>query len=166
MKVLSSFLLLVFFAAAALAQRTEKETGAELVAGKGLGVVSLGAKRKTIEEVLEQGENRSKYEDVYFVDYPKKGIQISYTNKTDEAYTIFFYNNQKRYENFVTPAVRTDKGITWSSTPEEVIKAYGKPENDFKDESGNNSWRRLEYKGIDFLYQFGEMKRIGIHTEK
>lgn len=165
MKIFYSLLLVIFFTALSFAQQMKEETEPVLIAGKGLETVSLGVKRDSIEEVLGNGENRSKYEDVYFVDYPKKGIQISYTNKEDKAFTIFFYNNQKRYENFTTLSVKTDRNISWSSSPEEIIKAYGKPKNDFKDESGNNLWRRLEYKGIDFLFEFGELKRIGIHTE-
>src|SRR5881394_3738338 len=110
MKILFSLLLLIFFTVISFAQQTEKETETVPVTEKGWDTVSLGAKRATIEEVIGKGQNRSKYEDVYFVDYPEKGIQISYTNKEDKAYTIFFYNNQKRYENFVTPSIKTDKG--------------------------------------------------------
>ncbi len=165
MKILFSILLLTLFSAFSFAQQAKEETDSVLVAGKGWGVVSLKAKRKTVEAKLGEGENGRKYDDVYFVDYPKKGLQISYTNKKDEAYTIFFYNNQKRYERFVTSSVKTDKGISWTSQPEDILKAYGKPKNDFKDDSGNNAWRRLEYDGIDFLFELGELKRIGIHTE-
>ena len=165
MKILFSIFLLTLFSAFSFAQQTNEETEPALVAGKGWGVVALGAKRSIIEAKLGEGINRSKYDDVYFVDYPKKGLQISYTNKKDEAYTIFLYNNQKRYESFVTPAVKTDKGISWTSQPDDVLKAYGKPKKDFKDDSGNNAWRRIEYDGIDFLFELGELKRIGIHSE-
>lgn len=165
MRILFSILLLTFCSALAVAQQATAEIEPVLIPGKGWGDVVIGAKREAIEAVLGRGEDRSKYEDVYFVDYPKKGIQISYTNKSDEAYTIFFYNNQRRYENFVTPRIKTDKGINWRSSPEEIIKAYGKPNREFSDESGNNAWRRLEYDKTDFLFEFGELKRIGIHTE-
>ena len=92
-------------------------------------------------------------------------MQISYTNKKDEAYTIFLYNNQRRYKNFVTLAATTDKGISSTSQPDDVLKAYGKPTNDFKNDSGNNAWRRLEYAEIDFLFEVGELKRIGIYAQ-
>lgn len=164
MKILFSILLLTLFSTLSFAQKAKEQAGPIIIAGKGWGVVSLKAKRITIETALGEGENGSKFDDLYFVDYPSKGIQISYTNSKDEAHTIFFYNNQKRYESFVTPPVKTDKGIGWSSSPDDILKAYGKPKNDFSDESGRNAWRRLEYDGIDFLFELGEMKRIGIYT--
>lgn len=165
MKLLFSILFLMLFSSLAFAQQVKEDGEPLLIAGKGQGVVAIGAKREVIEAVLGKGENRSKYDDVYFIDYPKKGVQISYTNKADEAYTIFFYNNQRRYENFVTCPIKSDKGITWKSSPSDIIKAYGKPTREFRDESGNNAWRRLEYDKTDFLFEFGELKRIGIHTE-
>lgn len=165
MKILFSFLLLILFSVFSFSQQVKDETKPTLVAGKGWGIIALKNTRKIIEAELGEGISKSRYDDVYFVDYPEKGLQISYTSKKDEAYTIFFYNHQKRYENFVTPAVATDKGITWTSQPDDVLKAYGKPANDFKDDSGNNAWRRLEYAGIDFLFELGELKRIGIHTQ-
>jgi hypothetical protein len=164
MKIIFSFLLLTFFSTLSFAQKAE-EAVPFLIPGKGWGEVQVGAKRTTIETVIGQGKNRSKYDDVYFVDYPEKGVQISYTNNTDEAFSIFFYNNQKRYENFVTPPIKTEKGITWSSSAKDVIKAYGKPLREFGDESGKNSWQRLEYEKTDFLFENGKLSRIGIHAE-
>jgi hypothetical protein len=89
-------------------------------------------------------------------------VQISYTNKTDEAYAIFFYNKATYYGDFVTAPLKTGKGITWNSSPEEVNKAYGKPPRDFSDDSGYNAWRRLEYDRIDFLFESGKMTRISV----
>lgn len=128
----------------------------------GWGKVVVGAKRKVVEEVLGKGEPDSKYDDVYFVEYPQQGVQISYTNKADEAHAIFFYNKQNRYADFAVAQLKTDKGVTWDSSPEDIIKAYGKPPRDFSDESGRNAWRRLEYDKIDFLFQQGRLTRIGL----
>jgi hypothetical protein len=164
MKILFSILLLTLFSAFSFAQQKTQETESVVVAGEGWGIVSLKAKRKAVEIKLGEGINRSQYDDVYFVDYPKKGIQISFNNKNDEANTIFFYNNQEHYESFITPDVKTDKGISWKSKPEDILKAYGKPKNDFESESGKDTWQRLVYDGIDFLFEFGELKRIGILT--
>jgi hypothetical protein len=111
MKIIFSFLLLTFFSTISFAQKAE-EAAPFLIPGKGWGEVQVGAKRTNIEKAIGPGSNGSKYDDIYFVDYPEKGVQISYTNKADEAYSIFFYNNQKRYENFVTPPIKTEKGIT------------------------------------------------------
>jgi hypothetical protein len=40
------------------------------------------------------------------------------------------------------------------------LKAYGKPLKDFGGKG--ESWRRLEYAGIDFLFRGGRLERIGI----
>jgi hypothetical protein len=148
-------------------QKANERSESVLITEKGWGVVSVGAKRKVIEAVLGKGEHDGrKYDDVYFVEYPKKGVQISYTNKSDEAYVIFFYNKQTYYGDFITAPVKTDKGVTWSSSSEDVINAYGKPPRDFSDDTGNNTWRRLEYDKMDFLFERGRMTRISVSNEK
>ena len=78
---------------------------------------------------------------------------------------LFQPKRRSLYENFVTSSVKTNKGISWTLQPDEVLKAYGKPKKDFKNDSGNNARRRIEYDGIDFLFEFGELKRNGIHAE-
>jgi len=55
-------------------------------------------------------------------------------------------------------SVKTDKGIDWNSSPEEVIKAYGKPAEDYS----GPGWRRMVFDGIDFRFENGVMVRIGI----
>lgn len=138
--------------------KREPKSGIAIVPGK--GVFAIGVSRKEMETVVGDGEQGSPYEDVYFVEYPKAGVQISYKNGKDTVHVIFLYNNQSRYEDYVTPTVKTDKGIDWASTEADILKAYGKPIKDFSDES--KSWRRLEYAGIDFLFQNGRLGRIGI----
>ncbi len=139
-----------------------------IISENGWGKVVVGGKRKVVESVLGKGEHdRRKYDDVYFVEYPKKGIQISYTNKTNEAYAIFFYYKYSTYYgDFEIASVKTDKGITWNSSPEDIIEAYGKPPRDFSDDTGGKFWRRLEYDKIDFLFQGGRMSRISVSAEK
>ena len=161
MKIVFSLLLLLFLSVASFAQQTNEQKTNDVVAGKGWGIVSLNAKKKDVEAVLGKGKDRSQYDDVYFIDYPEKGVQISYANKKDTVVTIYFYNKQKRYENFAVPSLKTDKGIDWNSSPDEVIKAYGKPKNNFKGDAGDD-WQRIEYDGIDFRFENGKMVRIGI----
>ncbi|TVL95961.1 MAG: hypothetical protein CV087_24030, partial [Candidatus Brocadia sp. WS118] len=109
-----------------------------IVAGKGWGKVSLGIEKKIIESDIGEGQERSQFEEVYFIDYPAVGIQCSYNTKDNTLRAIFFYNRQHGYENFETFQGKTDHGIDWSSTPEQVIKAYGKP----KEEYIRVGWRR------------------------
>lgn len=131
----------------------------------GWGKVVIGADRKVIEKVLGKGHEGSKYEDVFFVEYPQKGVQISYASVSNKAYAIFFYNKQTYYGDFQTTPAATDKGITWNSSPEDVIEAYGKPPREFSDATGGSIWRRLEYDKIDFLFERGRMTRISVHSK-
>jgi|ERR1043165_281536 hypothetical protein len=158
MKRLFAFWFLILICGAVLAQQSEDTSEPLIVAGKGWGKVSLGVERKTVESVIGEGQNRSRYDDVYFIDYPAKGIQISYNNKDNTLTNVYFYNRQRRYENFTTFQGKTDKGVDWNSSPNDVIKAYGKPKEDYKDEG----WRRTVFDGIDFRWENGVMVRIGI----
>ena len=165
MKILFSILFLTLFSVFSFAQQAKEKTEPVIVAGKGWGVVSLNAKRKVVEKVLGKGEGRERnkaLEDVYFREYPEKGVQVSYRHKDDKVEAIFFYNKQRRYEQFTTPAIKTDKGISWSSSPEEVIQAYGKPKNDFNDDDRGGTWRRIVFNGIDFRFENNVMVRIGL----
>lgn len=139
--------------------KREPKSGSVIVPGE--GVFKVGTKRSDLEAVIGDGEAGSKYDDVYFVEYPKVGVQVSYKNGTDTVHVIFLYNGpQARYEDFIAPVVKTDKGIDWNSTDKDVLKAYGKPSKDFSDD--RKTWRRLEYPGIDFLFSSGRLSRIGI----
>ncbi len=152
----------MFFCSSSLSQENLKSSTEFIVAGKGWGVVSINSDRKEIEKVLGKGKNSSVYDDVYFIDYPKKGIQISYENETNKAYAIFFYNKERWYEDFETPDIKTDKGISWASSPKEVIEAYGKPKNHYKDNGDGSIWQRIVFEGIDFRFENNKMVRIGI----
>jgi len=157
-KKLLAFFLLVLICGVAFAQQSENVSEPLIVAGKGWGKVSLGVDRKTVESVIGEGENRSQYDDVYFIDYPVKGIQISYKNGDNTLHNVYFYNRQHRYENFARFPGKTDKGTDWKSSPKDVVKAYGKPKEDYKGEG----WRRMVFKGIDFRFENSVMVRIGI----
>ena len=158
MKIFFSVLALIFMSGMSLAQESENSSDPLIIAGKGWGKVSIGIDRRTVESVIGEGEDRSRYDDVYFVDYPVKGVQISYKNSDNTLYNVYFYNGQHRYENFAPFRVKTDKGITWKSSPNDVIKAYGNPKENYE----GPGWRRLVFEGIDFRFENGTMVRIGI----
>lgn len=122
----------------------------------GLSPFKHGAVRTDIEELVGDGDEGSRFEDVYFVEYPKVGVQVSYSRSRNTVHVIFLYNRGLQD----APTVVTDKGITWNSTEEDVLSAYGKPVKDYSDDS--KSWRRLEYPGIDFKFDRGRLGRIGI----
>jgi len=159
-KSLLTLFLLVLVCGTAFAHQSENSLEPLIVAGKGWGKVSLGVDRKTVESVIGEGEKRSEFDDVYFVDYPAKGIQISYNNGDNTLHNVYFYNGQRRYENFTSFQGKTNKAIDWKSSPRDVIKAYGKPKEDH--EGPGWGWRRLVFEGIDFRFENGTMVRIGI----
>lgn len=141
-------------------QKTKRGPKSGITITPGQGVFRHGIRRKDIEAVVGEGDVDSSFDDVYFVEYPAAGVQVSYQKRKHTVHVIFLYNNASRYEKFIVPKVLTDKGISWDSTDEDVLIAYGKPLKDYGDES--KSWRRLEYPGIDFLFGGGKLGRIGI----
>lgn len=150
--------LLLLLCVTALGQRAVDSSEWFVIAGKGWGKICLGAQQQTVEDVIGKGENRSKYDDVYFIDYPDHGIQISYNNSDQTVHTIYFYNRQRRYERFAIFNGKIEKGVSWDSSPSQVINAYGKPREDYQGEG----WRRLVFAGIDFRFENNVMVRIGI----
>lgn len=157
MKTFLIILLFVIFPLIVAAQ-SKTDTESVIVAGRGWGKVAMNNKRDIVESLLGDGVRRSIYDEDYFIDYPTKGIQISYLNKDDTVNAIFFYNKQHRYEDFAQAPVKTDKGVDWRSSAEDVIKAYGRPTEDYD----GPGWRRMVFKGIDFRFENGVMVRIGI----
>ena len=162
MKTLHIALYLLLLVGVSFAQQAKDKTRPVIVAGEGWGSVRLGAKRTDVESGLGKGENLEKYSDVYFVDYTELGLQVSFNNTDDRIHAIFFYNKQRRSEEFGFFVVETSKGIGWSSSEEEVIKAYGKPKNDFSGDDGGGTWRRLVFDGIDFRFENKRLVRMGI----
>jgi hypothetical protein len=162
MKTIFSLCLICIFSSFAFAQQAQEKAKPVIVAGEGWGVVRLNAKRADVETALGKGANLYKSREVYFIDFADKGIQVSFNNSNDTVHAIFFYNGQRRSENFSVFDGAADKGINWSSSEEEVLKAYGKPKNDFGGPDWGGSWRRLVFEGIDFRFENKKMVRIGI----
>ena len=158
MKIVALLVVVMGVCSGAFGLQADNTSEQFLVAGKGWGKVSVGTDRKSVESVTGDGENRRNFDDVYFIDYPKRGIQISYNNTDNRVHAIFFYNRQLRYEHFAPFQGKTDKGIDWKSSPTDVIKAYGEPNGDYE----GSGWRRLAFDGIDFRFENGTMVRIGI----
>ena len=65
MKRLFALWFLIFICGAVLAQQSDDPSEPLIVAGKGWGKVSLGVDRKIIESVIGEGQDRSRYDDVY-----------------------------------------------------------------------------------------------------
>ena len=162
MKTIISLFLIILFSSSFLAQQAKDKTKQLVVAGEGWGAVRLNAQLTDVEAVLGKGKNRSKYDDVYFIDFEDKGVQVSFNNTDNKVHAIYFYNHQRLDENFDVFDGETSKGINWSSSEEEVLKAYGKPKQDFGGPNWGGTWRRLVFDGIDFRFENKKMVRIGI----
>jgi hypothetical protein len=135
-----------------------------LITRTGWGEVTLGATLKNVEKVLGKPERFSPVDDVAFADYPQKGLQISYFTKSRTVNAIFFYNNQANKKDYKSFAGKTDKGVNWNSSADEVLTVYGKPKDDFKDEN-SESWRRIVYDGMDFRFENKKLVRISVFLE-
>jgi hypothetical protein len=138
------------------------EAQPRIIAGQGWGQVRLGADLKTVDAVLGRGQARAGYEEVHFVDYAPKGIQISFENANNTVHAIFFYNRQRGMEEIGVFCGQTDRGINWQSSGEDVKKIYGQPAGEFSGTDSGGTWQRLAYTGIDFRFENGYLVRIGI----
>lgn len=139
-------------------EKTKINNKGFVVAGEGWGIVRLNATRTDIENALGKGKLRSKYNDVYFIDFEEIGVQVSFNNSDNRVKAIFFYNHQQLDENLEVFNGETDKGINWSSSEEDILRTYGKPKNDYS----GIGWRRLVFDGIDFRFENKKLVRIGI----
>jgi len=136
-----------------------------IIAGVGWSRIIRGATRKNVEVLLGKGEGDERnpnLKDVYFREYKQNGIQVSYKQATDRVEAIFFYNGQRLDPGYVTPFLRTEKGIDWNSSPKDVLTAYGEPVGDFGGPNPRGTWRRIEFKGIDFRFENDILVRISV----
>ncbi|MFL6229541.1 MAG: hypothetical protein ACJ741_12255 [Pyrinomonadaceae bacterium] len=139
----------------------QDNAGADIVAGNGWGEITLGAPRALVDEELGKQPEARRYGDVYYVDYPAAGIQVSFSGKGDQVRAIYFFNKQRLYRQFATFRGKTSKGIGWESSAAQVITVYGKPVHDYEGDDGG-PWRRLVFKGIDFLFEDNKLVRISV----
>ena len=142
-------LLLIGFAVPA-AGSDKKEREQTIVAGSGWGRVQIGATKSQVAGALGEGQILAKYSNVYFMDYPEKGLQVGFLTKDNTVDAIFFYNKQKGSEYFSTFKGKTSTGIDWNSTAQNVIEAYGKPVEKYRGRDGfvfvaaiSLQWHRL-----------------------
>ena len=134
-----------------------------VTAGKGTGKVCLRATIETVKKELGNGIEQGRYSDVYFIDYPSRGIKVSFRNRGSRVNAIFYYNNDEGFEHFSAAQVRTEKGIDWNSSPSQVSAAYGNPVENHDGKNPNGStWRRIRYIGIDFRFINEKLVRIGV----
>ncbi|CAN5506081.1 hypothetical protein BH10ACI1_BH10ACI1_04310 [soil metagenome] len=142
------------------------------ITNNGCGKIKIGVSQKKVEKFLGKPEKTNiiswkSTDDFYFSDYYSKGISIMFLSKSKSIYGLFFYNNDssgKEYKVFNSGL--TKKGIDWKSTPDDVIKAYGKPKDDFNGTEYNENWRRIVYPRMDFRFENNTLVRIGVFVKE
>lgn len=134
-----------------------------IIKGQGWKHIVLGATRENIVNVLGKPDQTIPYyNDIYFLDYYQQGIQINFDKNSNTAHAIFFYNNQTDSKQFVPFTKGTDKGINFTSTDDDVLQKYGKPQKDYRGNDKGMDWRRIVYSNIDFRFENGKMVRISV----
>lgn len=140
----------------------EDESQPTIVAGEGWGPVRIGAASKAVDAFLGDGQAGKRYSHVYFKDYPRKGIQVSFENTSDTIHAIYFYNGQRNGERIGAFCGHTNTGVNWRSSVDEVKKIYGHPDAEFSGAYSGVTWQRVVFDGIDFRFENGKLVRIGI----
>ncbi|CAK6694720.1 hypothetical protein BBFGKLBO_01700 [Synechococcus sp. CBW1107] len=139
--------------------------GTKIVAGEGWGQVRRGVSQSDVEAALGAPDNVREFDDAVFHDYSSHGIQVNYKKRNMHVDAIFFFNNQSVSPGFEPFDGGTDKGITWISTEEDVLAAYGAPVNDYKGDEGGVKVRRMAYSAIDFMFEDGRLVRIAVGSD-
>lgn len=148
-------------------------TDTAIVAGKGWGRVEIGAVRSQVEFILGNpkyfGVDSTKPDESYAT-YFQKGVVVVYKTKELTVKLIRFIGNAAQYaggkSKFSSFQGKPDKGITWKSTPAEVMAAYGTPT---KREAHEDYPQKVEiltlfYPGIEFMFRGGFITQINIES--
>ena len=111
------------------AQHDCREDNAQptVIAGEGWGAVRIGATSKTVDAFLGDGQPDGRGSDVYFKDYSRKGVQVSFEKTSDTVHAIYFHNRQRGDEQFATFCEHTSNGVSWQSSVDEVKKTMAVP---------------------------------------
>jgi hypothetical protein len=134
-----------------------------VTAGVGFGTISLGATEAQIKELLGHGERiYLGYQAIneFYVDYADSVVQIRYDMQTKTAAAIYFNNMGVRSRH-----VKTDRGIGFPATADEVRKAYGDPIEVRKilvSEITPATATDYRYTGIEFRFENEKLTRIAI----
>ena len=157
-------LLLVLLLTVSFAHLGRDKRQPQIVAGEGWGAVRLNATRSSVESVIGKGENLGSLSILYrySLDYTDFGISIQFSSYDHTVQVIYFFNKERGSERFHVFAGETAKGINWSSSEDQLLRAYGKPKFDFEGKDKDGTWRRLVFDGIDFRFENNRLVRIGV----
>jgi hypothetical protein len=139
------------------------ETRGLITAGVGLGKIILGAPEEQLKELLGPSERLYlgyQAVDEFHVDYVESVVQIRYDLPNKTAAAIYFNNMGARSRH-----VKTDRGIGFSATADDIRKAYGEPSEIRKilvSEISPATATDYRYPGIEFRFENEKLIRITI----
>lgn len=142
------------------------QADATIVAGEGWGVLQLGATMDSMKEEFGAPDATTDYDDTVFHYYADDGFYINYSNPAHEVQALFFQSGTGTGDTqFVAFVGSTDEGIDWDSTPQDVLDAYGSPQDDFQSDDEGFARRRLVYPGISFRFEDEALVEIGVGAD-
>lgn len=142
------------------------------ISADGWGVVRIGASQSEVEALLGSPDAQQDFPAmgsdpaVVFHDYLRKGIQVSYSKPDLKVNALFFFSGKGDHSDYTPFDGGIEKGLSWASTPEEVVAALGAPPNDYKSDDGGSEWRRLAYSDISFRFQNGSLETVAVGAEE
>lgn len=139
--------------------------------GVGWAGATLGKQKVEIESALGKPDSVVEFEAIRdspastFFDYQSKGIQVSFEDPTMKVKRVFFYGGCPKYPDYSIPFPHgTSKGVTWTSSLNEVLALYGEPAFDSAKRAGAgpSTTRRLDYGNVDFFFESDRLCRISV----
>lgn len=132
--------------------------GDTILRGQGCRKLKIGASIEEIESVIGKGQNAGNDNDYsYYVDYEPMRIRIIYRFDTHKVIEIYFINK----ENGTTYNGKTQEGIGWNSTKQDIKKIYGRREY-LPGADWNTRRNVFRYDGISFRFEKNKLVVIGI----
>ncbi|MBK5211391.1 MAG: hypothetical protein JJE36_03660 [Coriobacteriia bacterium] len=137
----------------------------------GWGDIRIGATESQVSAVLGEPASQEDFPEmngesaVVFYNYFDAGIQVSFIKPSMTVGAVFFYAGTGDHSEYSRFAGDMDKGMSWASSPDEVLAAYGSPVNDYQSDDGGLEWRRLAYRDISFRFQNGELETVAVGAD-
>lgn len=155
-KVFVSILFVVFWSGIVLSQDLS-ELEESLISDGSWGKVKIGSSMPEVEKVLGKPTKLEEVKDTIYADYFIKDILIIFSTETKMVEAIIF----SRSSESKNPLFRTDKGISFFSNEEDVLRIYGEP----KKINVEKNDRKLYYKGIIFNFRNNQLHAILIQDK-
>jgi hypothetical protein len=140
------------------------------ITADGWGLVRMGSSQSDVEALLGQADSQREFPAmdgepaVVFHNYLLKGIQISYVEPDMTVNALFFYSGDGDHSEYTRFDGAVEKGLSWTSSAEDVLAAYGKPKNDYKGDEGGE-WRRLVYANLSFRFENEHLETVAVGAD-